>query len=174
MIMNPNEEPKYNYSKYEYTVTEVTESHITVEFQDGSTAEVPVYVGESRAKIVARINDYYHPPEHKFESIESVPFSVGETSIAKKRVGTEVGEGPVKKINFEKSKPTFTYEEYRKQNYPKLEDQVKALIQARNGDTSAIEAIEVQIAEVDLMYPPDLAPMNVDEHGEYLERIFEL
>ena len=46
---------------FTYTVTNITPDYIAVDFNNGTSAEVPVFKGESREDIEARIADYYFP-----------------------------------------------------------------------------------------------------------------
>ena len=65
---------------FTYTVTNITPDYIAVDFNNGTSAEVPVFKGESREDIEARIADYYFPLDQEQHNtlISEVPFTVGE------------------------------------------------------------------------------------------------
>lgn len=70
---------------FRYKVTRVTPDYISVEFNNNTTADVPVFKGESKSDIEARISDYYFPldkDEHNI-LVSEVPFEVGDANTCR-------------------------------------------------------------------------------------------
>ena len=155
--------------KHYFTVTKITSSEISVEFPDGSHANVPIQAGDTKLDITNRIGEYYHPAEKEFESAEMVPFLEGEVTELENVISTEPEEK-----NYDEGDKAFHYQDFREENYPSPKRQLYALHLARQGDYSELEIIDQEIKEVDELYPVDMPPMTSEQHMQYLESLSEL
>ena len=141
----------------DFTVRTVEPDKITVDFADGSWAQVPIKANQSRAQIEAVIASF-NAPAHGFSSVEDVPFTEGEVVQAKT---TEEVNAAAKAVS---DAQLMGYRELRANEYPALGDQLDALYWARKGDTAALDDIDTAIAAVKEAYPKDMAPIT---RGEY-------
>lgn len=147
-----------------YTIREITPQSITVDFEDGTWAIVPVKSNMDRSAIETLIADFNHTGS-TFNSVEEIPFTVGEVVSAKNTAGVQ--EAAAEKA---KQKP-LTYKEIRQRNYPAVGDQLDALYWARTGDTTQLDEINAKIEEVKVTYPKDMEPTTVGEYEAMLEEL---
>ena len=168
--MTESETPiKPLYAEFEYEIKEVATNHLLVSYSDGSVAEIPLIDGDNKEAIIERIGDFYHPPEGGFETEGHVPFVVGEKAQSRKQI--RAAERPK---NFDSGEKVFTYKDFRYQNYPDTQTQMRAAYEARHGDDSLQQQIDAEIATVDEMYPEDMPSMTKTEHMEYLTQFIDL
>jgi DNA repair exonuclease SbcCD ATPase subunit len=152
----------------QFTVREITTNFITVDYEDGSWAQVPIRSDFTREQIETIIADFNHS-QTTFASVEDVPFTVGETITAKNTKQTN--EERVKEQEETYKNQSLDYKAIRSQSYPPVGDQLDALYWARNGDTSQLEVIDAKINEVKETYPKDMASMTREEFNAILEEI---
>ena len=151
-----------------FTVREITTHYITVDYEDGTWAQVPLRNDMARDQIENLIADFNHS-QTTFASLEEVPFEVGETVIAKNT--KQSNEERAKELEESRNKEPLTYKQIRAQSYPPLGDQLDALYWARNGDTSHLDDIDAKINEVKALYPKDMTPITRKEYDAMVEEI---
>tara|TARA_Y100001937_G_scaffold71571_1_gene97415 strand:+ start:456 stop:869 length:414 start_codon:yes stop_codon:yes gene_type:complete len=126
-----------------YKITKVAKDGVTVEFEDGAWAFVPVLKEDRKADILARIPTFATKPV--FETDEAVPIDVGFEADTEDDAASE-----------EETKDlTYTYEQARQRNYPQIGDQLDALHWARQGDDTQLKAVDEAIKAVKAKYPKD-------------------
>jgi hypothetical protein len=147
----------------QYTIREISTSSITVDYDDGSWAVVPINSLMTRQDIEELIGDF-QPVTNGFNSVDEVPFEVGESGetltsfekiLKKKQEETQKEE--------EENNRLFTYSEIREEKYPTLGDQLDALYWARQGDNTILQQIDQEIQNVKSQYPKDMTPMTKDD-----------
>lgn len=148
----------------QYTIREVTPHSVTVDYADGTWAVVPLRSDMNRTQLETFIADFNHT-DSTFNSIEDVPFEVGEQVVAKssKDLSIEADQKYKQQI--------LTYKEIRSSQYPSIGDQLDALYWARTGNTTQLDDINVKIAEVKATYPKDMPSMTREEYELMLEQI---
>lgn len=151
-----------------FTVREITTHYITVDYEDGTWAQVPLRNDMARDQIENLIADFNHS-QTTFASVEEVPFEVGETVIAKNT--KQLNEERTKEFEESRKKESLTYKQIRAQAYPPLGDQLDALYWSRNGDTSQLDLIDEKISEVKATYPKDMTPITREEYDAMVEEI---
>lgn len=151
-----------------FTVREIATNFITVDYEDGSWAQVPIRSDFTREQIETIIADFNHS-QTTFTSVEDVPFTVGET-ITAKNTFQKAEERRKEQENSYKNQ-VLDYKQIRAQSYPPIGDQLDALYWARNGDTSQLEVIDAKINEVKETYPKDMSSMTRTEFDTMLEEI---
>ena len=114
-----------------FTVKEKTKSTVSIEYEDGSTAVIPVAKGFTKDEIRAQAA-YFNNAVSEFDSIDDVPVSVGEELEAEADAATE-------------AVTDATYSEARKKHYPTVGQQLDALYWGRNGDDTQQIAIDASI-----------------------------
>jgi hypothetical protein len=135
-----------------YTVREVAVNSVTIDFENGAWATVPIDASMSKGDIEARIRQFAFVPAH-FSSAADVPLVAGDE-------GELVAEAELSAAR------KYTYAEIRAKHYPSLGDQLDAAYWARSGRTEGQEAIDAAIAQVKRAIPKDVAPMTLAEAGE--------
>ena len=126
-----------------YKITKVAKDGVTVEFEDGAWAFVPILKEDKRMDILARIPTFATKPV--FENDEAVPVDVGFEADTEDDAASEE----------EAREMTYTYAEAREGSYPKIGDQLDALFWAREGDDSQLKLFDEQIKAVKAKYPKD-------------------
>lgn len=147
-----------------YTIREVTPHSITVDYEDGAWAIVPLRSDMNRSQLETFIADFNHS-DTTFNSVEEVPFEVGEEVVAKssKDLSDEAQQNQKQQV--------LTYKEIRSFQYPPVGDQLDALYWARTGDETQLNTINDKIAEVKQTYPKDMPTMTREEYELMLEQI---
>ena len=158
--------------EFTYKILEVEKTHILVEYPDGTNAQVPVFVNDDRESIVARIPEFYHPPEEGMSSAEMVPFVAGD--IGRATLYLHGIEEETKEENFDRGEEVFSYEDFRQVNYPSKDKQLRAAYEARQGRPELQQEVDIQIKEIDELYPEDMPDMTSVEHIEYMENLIDL
>ena len=124
-----------------YKITKVAKDGVTVEFEDGAWAFVPILKEDRRADILARIPTF--ATKEVFENNEAVPLDVGFEADTEDDAASEE----------EVRHQTWTYAEARQGAYPAIGDQLDALFWAREGDDSQLKLFDEQIKAVKAKYP---------------------
>lgn len=132
-----------------YTVREVAVGSVTVDFENGAWATVPIDTSMSKQDIEARIRQFAFVPAH-FSSAADVPLAAGDE-------GELVTEAELSAAR------TYTYSDIRAMHYPSLGDQLDAAYWARNGRAEDQEAMDATITQVKAVIPKDTAPMTLAE-----------
>ena len=136
-----------------FTVREVGPNAVTVDFADGSWAEVPYSEGLDSKDDLIQLIDTYAPkantiPDGLITSGEELEF-VGPEEVVEDEV-------------------PMTYDQMRAELYPPKGDQLDALYWARQGDNSKQEEIDAAIAEVKAKIPKTMEPMTREAFSKFL------
>lgn len=154
-----------------YTVTDVTTSHILVDFEDGKKALVPIQAGWDKERIEEEISKFIPSEKNKvkrFDSISEVPISLGDTNnlesykiVREKKIEKEKEER-LKKIEESKKESEnklVSYRIIRASMYPSVGDQLDALYHAGIFP----EEMANKIKEVKDKYPKDMEQITTKE-----------
>ena len=114
-----------------FKITGVTVDSVSVEYDNGSHAVVPIDKSMSLDQIKDSIAGYNNPP-NPFDKVGDVQLTVGQ------------------EIEFTQSEPDedLTYAEARAANYPSVGSQLDALYWERQGDDTQRKLYDVKIKEV--------------------------
>ena len=169
-----------------YTVTDVTTSHILVDFEDGKKALVPIQAGWDKERIEEEISKFIPSEKNKvkrFDSISEVPISLGDTNdldsfkvVRQRKIDKENAQkeeelkNQREKILKKQEKidnELINYYEMRKNSYPSIQDQLDSLYHAGVFP----KEMEDQIKEIKNRYPKDMKKMTRAQYREYLAKL---
>lgn len=157
-----------------YTVTDITTSHILVDFDNGKKALVPIQAGWDKERIEEEISKYVpSTPKVKesFADIESIPISVGDTNtiesykVVRDNKIKAQQEEVFKKAEEDKKKAEsqlVSYTAVRSAMYPSVGDQLDSLYHAGVFP----EEMASKIREVKEKYPKDMEQITSKELTE--------
>jgi hypothetical protein len=151
-----------------FTVREITTNFITVDYEDGTWAQVPLRNDLTRDQIENLVADFNHA-QTTFKKVKDIPFKVGETVTAKNT--KERNEERAKENEKLRKKQSIDYKQIRAESYPAIGDQLDALYWARNGDTSHLDAIDEKINEVKASYAKNMKPITREKYNAMIEEI---
>jgi hypothetical protein len=143
-----------------YTVRDITTDSITVDYDNGGWAVIPLISSYDKNQINRLIRDFSGVKD-SYASTTDIPFNIGE----KGQVLTQIEEQ--QKLYDEQLQQTVQYGDARQNEYPSVGDQLDALYWARVGKPEVLAAIDAQIDEIKSRYPKDMAPIT---KAEYLEK----
>lgn len=153
----------------QYTVREISTSSITVDYADGSWAIVPIHSAMSKQDIEDLIGNF-QPSANQFNSVDDIPFNVGDSGTAKSFVQKELERKQIEEQQNEESKNRLlTYRDLRSLNYPSLGDQLDALYWARQGDNTVLQQIDEDIENVKAQYPKNMPAITQAEYDAIIE-----
>ena len=109
-----------------FKVTGKTTSSVSVEFEDGSNAVVPLYKGQIKEQIIAEVSAFNNVDP--FASVSDVPVEVSDTWLEH----VEVDE-------------VQDYRTARQAHYPTFGKQFDSLYWAREGDDTEQKAVDAAI-----------------------------
>lgn len=157
-----------------YTVTDVTTSHILVDFDNGKKALVPIQAGWDKERIEEEISKYVPSTpkvRESFADIASIPISVGDTNtiesykVVRDNKIKAQQEKVFKKAEEDKKKAEsqlVSYTTVRSAMYPSIGDQLDSLYHAGVFP----EEMASKIREVKEKYPKDMEQITVKELSE--------
>ena len=157
-----------------YTVTDVTTSHILVDFDNGKKALVPIQAGWDKERIEEEISKYIPSTpkvRESFANIASIPISVGDTNtiesykVVRDNKIKAQQEEVFKKVEEDKKKAEsqlFSYMAVRSAMYPSIGDQMDALYHAGVFP----EEMANMLREVKEKYPKDMEKITAKELKE--------
>ena len=157
-----------------YTVTDVTTSHILVDFDNGKKALVPIQAGWDKERIEEEISKYVPSTpkvRESFADVTSVPISVGDTNTIESYKNVRDNkikakqEEALKKVEEDKKKSEsqlVSYTAVRSAMYPSIGDQLDALYHAGIFP----EEMANKIKEVKDKYPKDMEQITAKELTE--------
>ena len=119
------------------TVKEFTENSVTVEYEDGSVALVPITKGQDKVSIAVNVSQYNNPAE-PYDKLADVPLTKGDVL----EYDTSVTENP-----------DVDYRDARVTHYPRWEKQMDAAYWARQGDDTQQKAVDAEILNVKTKIP---------------------
>lgn len=144
-----------------FTIREYGTNSVTVDFADGSWAQVPL--NESLLNTKSTLAEYIKQwgPKPAVSWIDNAVIEAGT------EVDTEASEyqSPTQ------AEETVTWEDARRNLYPGLDEQADAAYWARNGNTSLQDDIDAKIAEVKALVPKDWATRTRSEYVTWLESL---
>jgi len=106
-----------------FKVTEKSTSSVSVEFEDGSIAIVPLSKGQTKEQIIQQVSTFHNVGP--FASVSDVPIEVSDTWLEHVEPDPEVD-----------------YRTARLSHYPRLEKQMDAAYWARQGDDTEQKAVD--------------------------------
>lgn len=144
-----------------YTIREVQEHQLIVDYADGSWAVVPIAAGMSKEQIEDGIGQF--SGQVQFASLADVPFEKGDQGVvlSKEEVTAAAQEAGKSRL--------LNYAELRQLVYPSLGDQLDAAYWSRQGDDTAQQEIDQSIAETKAMFPKDMEPIKQSEIDAFIE-----
>jgi hypothetical protein len=157
-----------------YTVTDVTTSHILVDFDNGKKALVPIQAGWDKERIEEEISKYVPSTpkvRESFANTASIPISVGDTNtiesykVVRDNKIKAQQEEVFKKAEEDKKKvesQLVSYTAVRSAMYPSIGDQLDALYHAGVFP----EEMASKIREVKEKYPKDMKQITAKELTE--------
>jgi len=157
-----------------YTVTDVTTSHILVDFEDGKKALVPIQAGWDKERIEEEVSKYVPSTpkvRESFADVTSVPISVGDTNtiesykVVRDNKIKAKQEEAFKKVEEDEKKAEsqlVSYTAVRSDMYPSIGDQLDALYHAGVFP----EEMASKIREVKEKYPKDMEQITAKELTE--------
>ncbi len=157
---------------FNYTVDKVEAHQLTITYEDGSTAIVPVYADESKEAVEERIATYYFPSTEGFKDVAAVPFVEGETYETDEynHKPEEIPEPPAP----DPEAIHATYDTLRNTFYPSALDQCYAMHLARKGDSTLLDEIDAKIDEIDATFPEDMEPVTNAEFDAFVKSMSAL
>ena len=157
-----------------YTVTDVTTSHILVDFDNGKKALVSIQAGWDKERIEEEISKYVPSTpkvRESFADIASIPISVGDTNtiesykVVRDNKIKAQKEEVFKKAEEDKKKAEsqlVSYTTVRSAMYPPIGDQLDSLYHAGVFP----EEMANKIREVKEKYPKDMEKITAKELTE--------
>lgn len=144
-----------------FTIREYGTNSVTVDFSDGSWAEIPLSGDQSNTKpsLASYIKQWGPKADASWIENSVIP------------AGTEVDTEADDYLVSDNSNPNVDWEEARRNLYPSVEDQADAAYWARNGNTSLQEAIDAEIANVKTLVPKTWETRTRAEYVAWLETI---
>lgn len=144
-----------------FTIREYGTNSVTVDYEDGSWAIVPLNgdLLNTKAALADRIKQW--GPKAPVSWIGNAVIEAGtqvDTDAADYQLPTEPEE-------------VITWEDARKNLYPGLDEQADAAYWARNGNTSLQDDIDAKIAEVKTLVPKTWESRTRSEYVAWLETI---
>lgn len=114
-----------------FKIKKVDVGSVSVEYDNGSVATIPLTKGTSLDKLKDIIAGYNNPPQ-PYDKVEDVPVKVGD------------------ELEYKREEPddTLTYAQARAANYPAIGSQLDALYWERQGDDTQRKLYDVKIKEV--------------------------
>lgn len=139
----------------QFTVRTVGVQSITVDFEDGSWAEIPYTSNIHTREDLLRHIDSYH----------NVPPVIEEPLLA---VGESYDTNPDGVTSESAEIELLDYVNMRSRLYPDIEDQLDAAYWLRNGNSGPQEEIDQAIQEVKRIVPKNMAPMTQEAFSLFL------
>ena len=135
-----------------YKVTGVSTTQLTVEYDDGSWAEIPLNKNFTKENYLEQIYNF-SSEARTIVSVASNPMKIGDEGV--------VGEGF---DNTPTEEPKYSWKEVRKYGYPDLENQLEAWSDHYAGDSTKLDLVKKHIAMVKELVPKE---ENQDKHWTF-------
>jgi len=144
-----------------FTVREVYNDHVVVDFEDGSWAQVPFEerLRGDRAELISHIMTF--APKPVVSWVSDIPLEAGEVVESPRTSGENEGV-PLEEVG------VLDYQQMRASLYPLVTDQLDAYYWAANGKPERLEKIHNDISEVKRVIPKGMAPMTAGALSVYL------
>ena len=148
---------------FKYTIKEITTAHMTVDFENGNWAQIPIKKGESKEEIEERIRQYSIPMSKAYDNVSDVPFKVNDTA---ELLDFDEREEVRSKASVDaNNKISLNYKEQRWPHYPSPYLQLEAMYKARQGDNTLINKVDKCIKELKARFPKDSANVKLIEYN---------
>lgn len=135
-----------------FTVKDKTTTELTVEYEDGTYAVLPLNKGMDLEQIKLHADSFNHQ-QVPFDSVDDIPVTVGAEY--------EVVEPDLD--------PQVDYKVARRENYPEIGNQLDALYWARQGDDTRSKAIDDVIQLVKDKIPKNSTTYKMSEVDKLLD-----
>ena len=135
-----------------YKVTGASTTQLTVEYDDGSWAEIPLNKNFTKENYLEQIYNF-SSEARTIVSVASNPMKIGDEGV--------VGEGF---DNTPTEEPKYSWKEVRKYGYPDLENQLEAWSDHYAGDSTKLDLVKKHIAMVKELVPKE---ENQDQHWTF-------
>ena len=132
-----------------YKITGVSTTQLTVEYDDGSWAEIPVHKNYAKADYLEQIYNFSSDARN-IVSVADNPIKIGDEGV--------VGEGI---DNTPTEEPKFSWKDVRRDAYPDLENQLEAWSDHYAGDSTKLDLVKGHVAMVKELIPKE---ENQDKH----------
>ena len=142
-----------------FTVREVGLNSLTVDYEDGSWAEVPYTKDIQNKNDLLRLVDQYANKPH---TLPKEFVSVGE------ELDSESFSAEEEEARIASESPIWEWQQMRAHAYPRRGDQLDALYWARTGDTTRLEEIDKAIEEVKTKIPKTMKSMSKKDFTEFM------
>lgn len=142
-----------------FTIREYGTNSVTVDFADGSWAEVPLNneIQNNKASLASYIQQW--GPKTAVSWIDSPVIAAG-TEVDTEADDYQFAPDPNENV---------TWQDARRNLYPGLDEQADAAYWARNGNTGPQEAIDTEIANVKTLIPKTWETRTRAEYVAWLE-----
>lgn len=142
-----------------FTIREYGTNSVTVDFADGSWAEIPLTadIENNKPALAAHIEQW--GPKADVSWIDSPVIPAG-TEVDTETSDYQKGQDPDQNV---------TWQDARRNLYPGLDEQADAAYWARNGNTAPQEAIDTEIANVKTLIPKTWETRTRAEYVAWLE-----
>jgi len=147
---------------FKYKITGVTTAHLTVDFDNGNWANVPIIKGETKEEIEERIRQYATQTSHVFDSVSDVPFAVNDEATILNSVEQRAAEAELGQIAAENT--VLNYKSQRWAQYPGAMVQLEAMYKARQGDSTLLDLVDKTIKDVKARFPKDAPNITQKEY----------
>ena len=144
-----------------FTIREYGTNSVTVDYEDGSWAIVPLNndLLNTKAALADHIKQW--GPKAPVSWIDNAVIEAGT------QVDTDDADYQLPTVT--EPEALITWEDARRNLYPGLDEQADAAYWARNGNTSLQEAIDTKIAEVKTLIPKTWETRTRSEYVAWLE-----
>ena len=138
-----------------YKVTGVSTTQLTVEYDDGSWAEIPLNKNFTKENYLEQIYNFSSEARN-IVSVKDNPMKIGDEGV--------VGEGF---DNTPTEEPKYSWKDVRRAAYPDLENQLEAWSDNYAGDSTKLDLVKKHIAMVKELIPKE---ENQDKNWTFDQR----
>lgn len=126
-----------------YKITGVSTTQLTVEYDDGSWAEIPVHQNSTKADYLEQIYNF-SSDARTIVSVADNPIKIGDEGV----VGEGIDTTPIEE-------PKFSWKDVRRDAYPDLENQLEAWSDHYAGDSTKLDLVKSHVAMVKELIPKE-------------------
>ena len=138
-----------------YKITGVSTTQITVEYDDGSWAEIPVHKDSTKSNYLEQIYNFSSEARN-IVSVADNPMKIGDEGV--------VGEGIDTTPTVE---PTYSWKDVRRDAYPDYQNQLEAWSDHYAGDSTKLDLVKGHVAMVKELIPKE---ENQDQNWTFDQR----
>ncbi len=148
---------------FKYTIKEITTAHITVDFENGNWAKVPIKKGESKADIEDRLRQFASQTSVAFDNVSDVPFAVNDEATILDQEEFATARSTLSQENTDKQE--LNYKEQRFPHYPSAQLQLEAMHKARKGDNTLINKVDKAIDDLKTRFPKTVSNVTIKDYN---------